>query len=732
MEAMEAQREARRQAMQERKLRRLEETERNAAEGNPGDVDFIGLVRAWRLENASGAVPLPPPPLLPPPTFATQPSPLPPPPPRICVAVRKRPVSDKERERSDHDSVTVLHPRVWVHAAKFRVDGIRKYLDHTAFSFDYAFDESADTSDVYRLAALPLLRFVVQSRGRATVFSYGQTGSGKTHTMQGIQALLSRDLFNLIGTLDEDVAVSLSMYELYGGSLHDLLNDRRRLKVLEDGRGEINVAGLAERPVPDVDTFQSVLEEGNAARTTHATQANDASSRSHAICTILLRSSAASSSSSSTSTNQSNKLLGKLALVDLAGSERGNDTTSHNAQRRAESADINTSLLALKECIRAMGASGDESSHCNGSKKPHVPYRQSKLTLILKDCLVSTDARTAMIATVSPGASSVDHTLNTLRYADRVKDRPASSSSSSSLILRGGQQPNRSKTPPPNPRSKPPSKATAAGLTSPPPSSAGRSPVGHPKPKPRMVPQSASSSPLQSTLGTHSPLRRHPEPTPTTLPASMLMMSPAAGYSAVDHDLGRIAASSSDESLLIVPAESSASSHHEANNGGAAFPSRNIGDGVARDYDDDYDDDGEDKKEDDEGLLEGGSVAMGLCDTDPAKPLSGPLGDHVSNEKGGGCGESEAGSDLDFIHQEEEDILNVHMSNIQENAELLGLEGSLLQDVQRDGASWDEVEKYARTLEAILDRREGMIHEMQARVDAFEPHLLRPRRQPRD
>ncbi len=112
---------------------------------------------------------------------------------------------------------------------------------------------------------------------------------------------------------------------------------------------------------------------------------------------------------------ESGKLRGKMSLVDLAGSERGSDTKSHNRQRRTESSEINTSLLALKECIRALG----------GSSK-HVPYRASKLTLILKDCFTSSLARTTMIATVSPGASSADHTINTLRYADRIKEKKIS------------------------------------------------------------------------------------------------------------------------------------------------------------------------------------------------------------------------------------------------------------------------------------------------------------------
>lgn len=153
----------------------------------------------------------------------------------------------------------------------------------------------------------------------------------------------------------------------------------------------------------------------NRERTTHTTEANDTSSRSHAICQIILRDKSTS------------KLRGKLSLVDLAGSERGSDTKSHNSQRRGESAEINTSLLALKECVRALDN--------NKSGNKHVPYRASKLTLILKDCFTSPLAKTTMIATVSPGASSTDHTLNTLRYADRIKEQKVLYNISLSLRL---------------------------------------------------------------------------------------------------------------------------------------------------------------------------------------------------------------------------------------------------------------------------------------------------------
>ena len=244
------------------------------------------------------------------------------------------------------------------------------------------------------------------------MFKINQTGSGKTHTMSGIQKMVADDIFltlsensaknndNEAGCSLENTACSIAIFEIYGGRIQDLLNNRNRLKVLEDGKGEVVVSGLEEFEATNPRDFLALIEKGQSNRTTHATEANDVSSRSHAICHILFRD------------KSSGRLKGKLSLVDLAGSERGTDTKCHNRQRRTESSEINTSLLALKECIRAID---------NDSR--HVPYRQSKLTLILKDCFVSKLARTAMIATLSPGSLSTDHTVNTLRYADRIKEK---------------------------------------------------------------------------------------------------------------------------------------------------------------------------------------------------------------------------------------------------------------------------------------------------------------------
>jgi kinesin family protein 2/24 len=109
-----------------------------------------------------------------------------------------------------------------------------------------------------------------------------------------------------------------------------------------------------------------------------------------------------------------------LNFIDLAGSERGADTSNCSRATRLEGAEINTSLLALKEVIRALATGGSMT---------HIPFRGSKLTQVLKDSFVGENSRCCMVACISPDIGNCEQTLNTLRYADRVKERDADSGS---------------------------------------------------------------------------------------------------------------------------------------------------------------------------------------------------------------------------------------------------------------------------------------------------------------
>ncbi|XP_024113529.1 kinesin-like protein KIF2A [Oryzias melastigma] len=330
---------------------------------------------------------------------------------RICVCVRARPLNKKEISVKDLDVITIPSKDVvMVHEPKQKVD-LTRFLENQTFRFDYAFDENSTNEMVYRFTAQPLVETIFE-RGMATCFAYGQTGSGKTHTMggdfsgknqdcsKGIYALSARDVFLMLKKpvyKKMELQVYATFFEIYSGKVFDLLNHKAKLRVLEDGKQQVQVVGLQEREVKCTEDVLKLIEMGNSCRTSGQTSANAHSSRSHAVFQIILR--------------RRGKMHGKFSLIDLAGNERGADTSSADRQTRLEGAEINKSLLALKECIRALGRN-----------KPHTPFRASKLTQVLRDSFIGENSRTCMIATISPGMASCENTLNTLRYANRVKE----------------------------------------------------------------------------------------------------------------------------------------------------------------------------------------------------------------------------------------------------------------------------------------------------------------------
>lgn len=338
---------------------------------------------------------------------------------QICVCVRKRPLSKKELNKKEIDVVIVPKGDYCViHEPKLKVD-LTKYLENHKFWFDYAFDENANNELVYRYTAKPLVDTIF-NQGMATCFAYGQTGSGKTHTMggtfsgkqqdctKGIYALAATDVFKLNKSTkhkNKDLLISASYFEIYGSKVFDLLNKRKRLRVLEDGNQQVQVCELEEKIVNSVQDTLKLIELGNKLRTSGQTSANQNSSRSHAVFQIILR------KRGYRKDGGGGQLYGKFSLIDLAGNERGADTSTADRQTRLEGAEINKSLLALKECIRALGRKG-----------AHLPFRASKLTQVLRDSFIGEKSKTCMIAMISPGMSCCEHTLNTLRYADRVKE----------------------------------------------------------------------------------------------------------------------------------------------------------------------------------------------------------------------------------------------------------------------------------------------------------------------
>jgi len=323
----------------------------------------------------------------------------------------------KEKSSGQQDVVACRGNAVIVKEPKLKVD-LTRYVDEHNFLFDQAFDETVTNERLYCACVRPVIDAVFK-KAKCTCFAYGQTGSGKTFTMMGppkghserektpgIFLLAAQDIFRCLNSKEHShLGVYIAFYEIYCGKLFDLLNNRHLLHARENAKANVVIVGLQEHLVENVTELMEVIEYGLTSRTTGVTGANVDSSRSHAILQICLR--------DVSSKEEGGKLAehGKISFIDLAGSERGADTLDIDRQTRMDGAEINKSLLALKECIRALDQQLD-----------HTPFRGSKLTQVLKDSFVGNNCRTVMIANVSPCSGTVEHSLNTLRYSYRVKE----------------------------------------------------------------------------------------------------------------------------------------------------------------------------------------------------------------------------------------------------------------------------------------------------------------------
>lgn len=283
------------------------------------------------------------------------------------------------------------------------------------FVFDRLFDEDASQNDVYQSTTRPLLDSVLDGYN-ATVFAYGATGCGKTHTISGtpdypgVIFLTMKELYERIGDLSDTkiIDVSLSYLEIYNETIRDLLNpdtDFKKLIIREDSNNKISVSNLSRHRPESVEEVMHLIMAGNANRTSSPTEANATSSRSHAVLQINI------DQKNRTGDVKEEHTFATLSIIDLAGSERAAATKNRGA-RLNEGANINKSLLALGNCINAL---------CDPRRRNHIPYRDSKLTRLLKFSLGG-NCKTVMIVCVSPSSQHYDETLNTLKYADRAKE----------------------------------------------------------------------------------------------------------------------------------------------------------------------------------------------------------------------------------------------------------------------------------------------------------------------
>nr|XP_020668494.1 kinesin-like protein KIF27 isoform X1 [Pogona vitticeps]XP_020668495.1 kinesin-like protein KIF27 isoform X1 [Pogona vitticeps] len=341
----------------------------------------------------------------------------------VKVAVRIRPLLSKEILHNHQVCVRLVPNTQQIIIGKDRV-----------FTFDFVFGKHSTQEEVYTACIKPLVTSLIEGYN-ATVFAYGQTGSGKTYTIggghvasiaeeeRGIIPRAIQEIFQIIfENHNIDFTVKVSYVEVYKEELRDLLEletSMKDLHIREDEKGNTVIVGAKDCQVESVDEVMSLLETGNAARHTGTTQMNEHSSRSHAVFTISIfqqqqpvQPQKDTDFAQDSSRGSGQLIASKFHFVDLAGSERVTKT-GNTGERFKESIQINSGLLALGNVVSALGDSR--------RKGAHIPYRDAKITRILKDSLGG-NAKTVMITCISPSSSDFDESLNSLKYANRAKN----------------------------------------------------------------------------------------------------------------------------------------------------------------------------------------------------------------------------------------------------------------------------------------------------------------------
>ncbi|XP_052060885.1 kinesin-like protein KIF15 [Mytilus californianus] len=292
------------------------------------------------------------------------------------------------------------------------------------FTFDKVADVTSTQESLFNVIGKPIIECCV-SGYNGTIFAYGQTGSGKTHTMLGpcedadnfqheLRGIIPRsfeNLFNNVASEQEmnkgkEFLLKCSFLEIYREDVFDLLEPSNRgLHLRENMKKGVFVEGLVENAVTSAVEAYQVLNSGWINRRVASTSMNRESSRSHAVFTITIESKEKKDGVQSLRMSQ-------LNLVDLAGSERQKDSNAVG-KRLKEAGSINKSLSVLGNVINSL-------VHISHGKTRHIPYRDSKLTFLLRDSLGG-NAKTHIIACVHPSSKCFGESLSTLQFAGRAK-----------------------------------------------------------------------------------------------------------------------------------------------------------------------------------------------------------------------------------------------------------------------------------------------------------------------
>ena len=299
-----------------------------------------------------------------------------------------------------------------------------KNKNNKIFVFDNIFTESSNNEEVFNKSIKVMIDKILKGYN-STALAYGVTGTGKTYTIFGdlannfkeegmifkacdylfekIELNKKENINNNINNNDINYYIKISYIEIYNEIVKDLINENSTsLIIVEDPQKGVICPNAKEIIINDSFELKKIINESNKRRTMANTTQNQFSSRSHAILQMTLEKKIKKSE------DNYEIYFSKFLVVDLAGSERGME----RGKRREEGVNINKSLFTLGSCLNIL------SEKSNTGK--FVPYRDSKLTRLLKDSLGG-NILTVMLACISPCPASYDETLNTLNYAFKAK-----------------------------------------------------------------------------------------------------------------------------------------------------------------------------------------------------------------------------------------------------------------------------------------------------------------------
>ncbi|KAJ3110306.1 Kinesin-like protein kif9 [Phlyctochytrium bullatum] len=344
----------------------------------------------------------------------------------VKVVIRTRPTSDFAQSmiRFDDD-----RKGVHIHIPKGSDGG---FINNQQENWDFRFDNilhNCSQEKVYEDCARGIVKSVVEGYNglcathqsidpwdSGTIMAYGQTGAGKTFTMTGAtenykhRGIIPRAISHVFREISDRPqlasTVRISYLEIYNEQIVDLLaslgeSQDENLAVVEDKNGISHVKGSTVQVVCNEEEALNLLFEGETNRSIAEHHLNKSSTRSHCIFTIQIE-------SRSRVESTERVLTSKLNLVDLAGSERVSKTQTHGLSLK-EAMYINKSLTFLEQVIIALA----------DKKREHIPYRQSKLTHVLRDSLGG-NCNTLMIANIWGEKDHIEETISTLRFATRM------------------------------------------------------------------------------------------------------------------------------------------------------------------------------------------------------------------------------------------------------------------------------------------------------------------------